>query len=301
MAVCFDLVVLILMFNFPSLAHVLLSKSAISSPVYRSNSCDSFKTSELDLMSLNNTQTCYSTWPCFIQPAAMLLAMKRHSFCTLTGPRFRTQPGGFRVHKLLLLLLLVGRIETNPVPSRSVKLGCLNVNGANKKGALIMDLITDHDLDILAIFETKISVDAPNAIKYDVAPPGYGILHFHRGQGGPTNGIGLALAYALGVSLRSCKLPSKPTSFQVQLVTVKVGPSNVTLANIYRPPSGSKTTFLAELDNLISKPSPLDFIPISLLKSSSLILHKSFLDWQIFHFSTAFSLATSRMLGSLRY
>ena len=61
----------------------------------------------------------------------------RYACCRCLDPRFRSQPGGSRTHKLVLLLLLVGGIESNPGPIQSLLLGCLNTNGANSKGVLL--------------------------------------------------------------------------------------------------------------------------------------------------------------------
>jgi hypothetical protein len=44
-------------------------------------------------------------------------------------------------------------VEPNPGPCQSIKLGCLNAGGANEKIAFIADLITDQQLDMLAISE----------------------------------------------------------------------------------------------------------------------------------------------------
>jgi len=59
----------------------------------------------------------------------------------------------------------------------SVNFGLLNVS----KEAPIHDVIADLQLDVLALTETWITSDAPNAIKLDVAPPGYQVIHRPRG------------------------------------------------------------------------------------------------------------------------
>ena len=187
-------------------------------------------------------------------PAAAVYTFTSCSLCMLSvsGPRFRSQPGGPHTHKLVLLLLLVGGIKSNPGPIQSLLLSSLNTNGANSKGVLLVDLINESKLDILCVTETKISEKAPNAIKYDMCPPGYGVLHVHRGHGGPTRGGGLAIVYASELAVRTRKTSLRSTSFQLQLVNLKTGPSQTVLANIYRPPSGSKSVFLTELSDVIA-------------------------------------------------
>jgi len=75
------------------------------------------------------------------------------------------------------VLLLMSGIESNPGPGTgrqsSLAFGSLNARSAVKKSALIRDLVESHNLDILAVCETWFNSDDPNAIKLDMAPPGY--------------------------------------------------------------------------------------------------------------------------------
>jgi len=64
----------------------------------------------------------------------------------------------------------------------SVNFGLMNVRSAVNKAALIHDTIADHHLDITAITESWIQSDAPNAVKLDIAPPGYRVHHAFRGS-----------------------------------------------------------------------------------------------------------------------
>jgi len=50
------------------------------------------------------------------------------------------------------------------------------------KAAVIHDVIADHQLDVLALTETWIPSDAPDAVKLDVALPGHSVVHRHRGS-----------------------------------------------------------------------------------------------------------------------
>jgi len=105
-------------------------------------------------------------------------------------------PGRNNSSMMTALLLLMAGVERNPGPrastncfnSRSIvnqqrsaiRLGSLNAGGATTKAAIIDDLIRDNRLDILAVCESWILDDAPDAIKYDVAPDNYSVLHVHR-------------------------------------------------------------------------------------------------------------------------
>ena len=87
------------------------------------------------------------------------------------------------------LLLIAGDIELNPGPPANtfnLQFGLLNINSVRCKAPLVHDIISDHNLDILALTETRLQADTPNAIKLDPAPPGYSIRHVHRV---PTDGL----------------------------------------------------------------------------------------------------------------
>lgn len=73
------------------------------------------------------------------------------------------------------------------------------------------------------VWETKISEDAPNSIKYDVAPPVYGVLDIHWEQGDFTRIGGLMIIYASGYFVRPYKSSFHPTSLQLQLAYLKAG------------------------------------------------------------------------------
>jgi len=88
---------------------------------------------------------------------------------------------------VLVALLLLGGVELNPpgpaavTTSTGVALGLLNARSAVHKAALIHDTIADQKLDVLMLTETWLTSDAPDAIKLDVAPPGFQVVHRPRG------------------------------------------------------------------------------------------------------------------------
>jgi hypothetical protein len=145
------------------------------------------------------------------------------------------------------LLLIAGDIELNPGPPLStsnLQFGLININSVRCKAPLVHDLISDHCLDILALTETRLQADMPNAIKLDPAPPGYSIHHVHRSltASHPLGG-GVAVIHrdCLSVSPISCAL--SPTSFELQLVRFTSVTPPITAAIIYRPPDSSKSLF----------------------------------------------------------
>ena len=115
-------------------------------------------------------------------------------------------------------------------------------------------MMKDYELDILAVSETWMNDDASNAVKFDLAAPGFGILHVHgsRATGGPSRGGGLTVIYSSKLSVRARKKIMKPISLELQVVNVKSGSNHNVIVNIYYPPSSSKPAFLAELADFIT-------------------------------------------------
>ena len=163
--------------------------------------------------------------------------------CTVYRPR----PHRCLLSSFIAFLLLT--VELNPGPLTHVRFGSFNARSAIRKGAAIQDIIQDNGLDVLAVCESWIRDDAPDAIKVDMAPSNYSVLHTHRPR---RNGGGLALIYCNTMSARFVKSRFVPTAFELQLVGLQVGNNLVKIANIYRPPSASKSLFLDEFSELLT-------------------------------------------------
>jgi len=160
-----------------------------------------------------------------------------------------------------VLLLAAGDIELNPgpdggvLPNNILKFGCLNVNSARNKCASIHDLISDFNLDILALSETKLQHDLPDTIKNDIAPEGYDVLHVHRQ---PTashpGGGGLAVVFRDSLLVRSHPLSSSLSAdqFEMQLLRVTNVKPPLTVAHVYRPPSSNVVKFYDELSDALA-------------------------------------------------
>ena len=154
----------------------------------------------------------------------------------------------------MLLLLIIGGVEVNPGPSPSNNLtfGMLNIRSVVNKAPLLHSLITDHDLSILALTETWVKTDDPPAIKNSPAPPGYRITHVHRDNPDQTRGGGLAVIHRDTIDVQPRKHNLTHSSFELQLVNVGLPSRDIVLANIYRPPSSSKSTFFEEFGSLLA-------------------------------------------------
>jgi Reverse transcriptase (RNA-dependent DNA polymerase) len=159
---------------------------------------------------------------------------------------------------VISLLLLSGDVEQNPGPpavpslSRTVlNVGCLNAYSAVNKMALLHNAIDECELDMLAITETWIKQSHPAAIKQDLAPPGYTVIHVHRPGDGVHDRGGVAIVARTELHMKQLVL-SRPYS-SVELLAVNCttveGRLNVIVA--YRPPRSAD--FFAELDDILEE------------------------------------------------
>src|SRR5664279_5604270 len=150
---------------------------------------------------------------------------------------------------LVAVLLLMSGMESNPGPA--IRIGALNAQSTVRKGALIQDIITSTKLDVLAITESWIVNDDPDAIKRDAAPAGYDIQHVPRpGSTSKNRGGGLCLINrrdSITVKAHPLQTSSHYRTFECQLLTLSVGNTRstdcVTIVVIYRPPSTTLTVF----------------------------------------------------------
>jgi len=163
------------------------------------------------------------------------------------------------------LLLLLGGVEPNPGPTHTslrnfpapLNFGSLNARSAVNKGPLIRDLIESNELDVLAVCETWIKSDDPNAIKFDMAPPGYVTKHFHCSAPGRIGrNSGLALIYRDNLSVRTHPLQTSSSistsTFHFQPLRLTCSNASFTIVNIYRWPDSNINEFYYDFTNLLS-------------------------------------------------
>ena len=136
----------------------------------------------------------------------------------------------------------------------------LNTRSVVNKAPLLQSLITDNDLAILAITETWVKSDDPPWVKSDdppviingPAPPGYRILHVHRDNPDQNRGVGLAVIHRDTINIQPRKHKINHSLFELQLVNITLQSRDIVLANIYRPPSSSKSLFFEEFGSLLT-------------------------------------------------
>ena len=168
-----------------------------------------------------------------------------------------------RLSTSFALLLLIGGVEINPGPTvptvqPSVNFGLLNARSAKCKAALIHDVIADSKLDLLALTETWIPSDAPNAVKLDIAPTGYQVLHRHRGSSSDKNGGGIALIYR--ESMRASILDlGNYSEFEYLAAKVSTNSKSLAIIALYRPPGPVNEPYCAQLSDLVEQLMLSDF------------------------------------------
>ena len=129
----------------------------------------------------------------------------------------------------------------------------LNTGSTVHKAALLHQTKHEHRLDLLALQETWIKSDAPEAIKLDVAPKD-SLPLINRGNYDDRRGEGIALIHKNLIKCIKIKTNTTPTIeyLIIQLIdTTK--PFHIIIA--YRPPSCSMSAFIEDFDKLIDNES----------------------------------------------
>ena len=115
------------------------------------------------------------------------------------------------------------------------------------KAAHIHDVIEDLRLDALVLTETWITSDAPDAIKLDVAPPGYQVTHQAVCSSSDKRGEGIAFICREDAKVRLFDIGS-PSEFELLAVSLSIQPSkHIVIACVYRPPGAVSHQFCDQL------------------------------------------------------
>jgi hypothetical protein len=89
----------------------------------------------------------------------------------IDGNISRWKPNGSLSASVVALLLLISGIESNPGPQMFI--GSLNARSVVQRNPLIEDFIISHNLVYLAVCESWIVGDDPDALKFDAVPSGF--------------------------------------------------------------------------------------------------------------------------------
>ena len=151
-------------------------------------------------------------------------------------------------------MLLVASVE--PIPGRPttfVSLGLLNARPVVSKAALVHDVISDLRLDVRMLTETRMTSDAPDAVKLDVTPPLYQVVHQPRGSSTDKRGGGIAIVHRDSIKVRPFDVGT-PTEFEVQVLKLMLRPSKqVIIVCVYRPPGSVLHEFCSQLADMLDQ------------------------------------------------
>ena len=113
--------------------------------------------------------------------------------------------------------------------------------------------MSDHRLDVVAVTETWMLSDDPDAVKQDIAPAGYHVLHACRGSSANSHrGGGVAIIHRDSFDMSTVDL-GQLNEFEYLSVKVRspTAPSQITC--IYRPPGPVSNAFYDELSNMFDQ------------------------------------------------
>jgi len=111
----------------------------------------------------------------------------------------------------------------------------------------------DRKLDLLALTETWVTSNAPDAVKFDVAQPGYQIIDQHSGTSTEKRGGGVAFVHADSIGIRPLDV-GNTLSFEILAVRLTTRPTvHTTVACIYRPTGVMSRQFCDELAELLDQ------------------------------------------------
>ena len=201
-------------------------------------------------------------WRASIIVSSSMLSVvdRRLLYITSASQMFATRRCQSPSAVLVVLLLLRAGVESNPGPAASaqtplknIRLGLLNTRSAVHKAAVIHDIIRDNSLDVIVLTETWVREDAPNAVKMDVAPPGYTVCHLARRQSaGKTRGGGIAVICRNTLKVTSSSDFSS-AEFESLAVRVVTRSTAITIVGVYRPPGSVTTAFCDAVSDLFDQ------------------------------------------------
>jgi hypothetical protein len=153
---------------------------------------------------------------------------------------------------MFLILLLCAGVEPNPGPQPWLNFATQNARSVVAKAAHIHSLLNDFHLDVLAITETWMQSDAPNAIHLDTAPSGYQVIHCPRGSSVDKSGGGIAIGHRDCIQVRDLD-HGRCSEFESLVVKLTSLSKSIIIACVCRPPGVVSNAFCDSLANLVDQ------------------------------------------------
>ena len=131
--------------------------------------------------------------------------------------------------------ITVPLVNGNEHNEKKLSVLSLNTRSVKNKCDEIVDYITEHDTDVVAITETWLSQgDTDNVVRASLTPDGYKLIDVPRkGRGG-----GVAVIYKSSLTVK--KQTVKKAAFECLEIIISAGNEVIRLVVLYRPPSSSK-------------------------------------------------------------
>jgi exonuclease III len=122
----------------------------------------------------------------------------------------------------------------------------LNARSARNKGDAIIDVISDNQIDVLALTETWFSPDQDESTLSSATPEGYVIHHVPRSSG---RGGGVAVIYRSTITVKVNDI-HKQATFEHLDMTISHANETIRLLVIYRPPSTNISNFIEDFSKI---------------------------------------------------
>ena len=136
------------------------------------------------------------------------------------------------------------KIPTRNIPSSSaqrktkngIKVALVNAQSVRNKTDMIVDHVTDHELDVVCITESWLCESGDERTIKELTPDGYTFFHVPRRKGcREKHGGGIAILYRSSFNLTT-KAEFQASSFENCEITLTSASTSVRIAVIYRRP-----------------------------------------------------------------
>ena len=175
----------------------------------------------------------------------------------------------FLITKSLVILAIISLssmvgVELNPGQvtcgthreQNQINFWLINTRPAVNMVAIIHDIINNDCIDILAITETWVQQDAPDAVKLDIWPPGYNVVYTHHKSDVAKCGGGLNVVYRDNIYVKGpINISFSFAKFDLLVITSSQHLVDIIIS--YRPPGPVSPSFITEFSDL------LDYLQLS--------------------------------------